>query len=414
MCGMKNSVITKLFSGFLVFAVFSGMIGLAAADEDSAQNNLPARKIVVFKKGASEFDKSDALRRAGGSLIKKLRQRDMAAVALDEDSAAALSKDARVLRIEDDAVVEALETVGGNNKQAKTNGNKPPSQPAEVLPWGINKIDAEQVWLLGGVGAGVNVGVIDTGISSVHPDLIANIKGGVSEVWYTSSWNDDNGHGSHVAGIIGAVDNSIGVIGASHSANLYAIKVLDRRGSGYLSDVIDGVDWAIGNGMNVINLSLGCDCPSQFLHDAVARARDAGIVVVAAAGNSGGSVLYPAAYPEAIAVVAVDSSDTAPYWSSRGPEVDLAAPGKSIYSTYKGTGYATLSGTSMAAPHVAGATALMLGAPVDPAYDADASGTWNPDEVQNKLQATATDLGIGGIDDIYGYGLVNALAAFIQ
>jgi len=414
MCGMKNSVITKLFSGFLVFAVFSGMIGLAAADEDSAQNNLPARKIVVFKKGASEFDKSDALRRAGGSLIKKLRQRDMAAVALDEDSAAALSKDARVLRIEDDAVVEALETVGGNNKQAKTNGNKPPSQPAEVLPWGINKIDAEQVWSLDGVGAGVNVGVIDTGISSSHPDLIANIKGGVSEVWYTSSWNDDNGHGSHVAGIIGAVDNSIGVIGASHSANLYAIKVLDRRGSGYLSDVIDGVDWAIGNGMNVINLSLGCDCPSQFLHDAVARARDAGIVVVAAAGNSGGSVLYPAAYPEAIAVVAVDSSDTAPYWSSRGPEVDLAAPGKSIYSTYKGTGYATLSGTSMAAPHVAGATALMLGAPVDPAYDADASGTWNPDEVQNKLQATATDLGIGGIDDIYGYGLVNALAAFIQ
>ena len=411
---MKNSVITKLFSGFLVFAVFSGMIGLAAADEDSAQNNLPARKIVVFKKGVSELDKSDALRRAGGSLVKKLRQRDMATAALDEDSAAALSKDARVLRIEDDAVVEALETVGGNNKQAKTNGNKPPSQPAEVLPWGINKIDAEQVWSLDGVGAGVNVGVIDTGISSSHPDLIANIKGGVSEVWYTSSWNDDNGHGSHVAGIIGAVDNSIGVIGASHSANLYAIKVLDRRGSGYLSDVIDGVDWAIGNGMNVINLSLGCDCPSQFLHDAVARARDAGIVVVAAAGNSGGSVLYPAAYPEAIAVVAVDSSDTAPYWSSRGPEVDLAAPGKSIYSTYKGTGYATLSGTSMAAPHVAGATALMLGAPVDPAYDADASGTWNPDEVQNKLQATATDLGIGGIDDIYGYGLVNALAAFIQ
>src|SRR3989338_10613114 len=99
---MKNSVITKLFSGFLVFAVFSGMIGLAAAEEDTIQNNLPARKIVVFKRGVSEFDKSDALRRAGGSLVKKLRQRDMATVALDEDSAAALSKDARVLRIEED------------------------------------------------------------------------------------------------------------------------------------------------------------------------------------------------------------------------------------------------------------------------------------------------------------------------
>ena len=408
---MKNSVITKLFSGFLVFAVFSGMIGLAAADEDSAQNNLPARKIVVFKRGVSEFDKSDALRRAGGSLVKKLRQRDMATVALDEDSAVALSKDARVLRIEDDAVVEALEAID-NGKQARLNSKKSPSQPAEVLPWGINKIDAEQVWLLGGVGAGVNVGVIDTGISSVHPDLIANIKGGVSEVGYASSWNDDNGHGSHVAGIIGAVDNSIGAIGASPAANLYAIKVLDRRGSGYLSDVIDGVDWAIGSGMNVINLSLGCDCPSESLHDAVARARDAGIVVVAAAGNSGGSVLYPAAYPEAIAVAAVDSSGVAPYWSSRGPEVDLAAPGKSIYSTYKGTGYATLSGTSMAAPHVAGAAALMLGAPVDPAYDADHDGLWEPTEVQNKLQATATGLGDSGFDNIYGYGLINALAAF--
>ena len=408
---MKNSVITKLFSGFLVFAVFSGMIGLAAADEDTIQNNLPARKIVVFKKGVSELDKSDALRRAGGSLVKKLRQRDMATVALDEDSAVALSKDARVLRIEDDAVVEALEAID-NGKQARLNSKKSPSQPAEVLPWGINKIDAEQVWLLGGVGAGVNVGVIDTGISSVHPDLIANIKGGVSEVGYASSWNDDNGHGSHVAGIIGAVDNSIGAIGASPAANLYAIKVLDRRGSGYLSDVIDGVDWAIGSGMNVINLSLGCDCPSESLHDAVARARDAGIVVVAAAGNSGGSVLYPAAYPEAIAVAAVDSSDTAPYWSSLGPEVDLAAPGKSIYSTYKGTGYATLSGTSMAAPHVAGAAALMLGAPVDPAYDADHDGLWEPTEVQNKLQATATGLGDSGFDNIYGYGLINALAAF--
>ena len=196
----------------------------------------------------------------------------MAVVALDEDSMAALSKDARVLRVEDDAVVEALEATD-NGKQAKSNSKKRPSQPAEVLPWGINKIDAELVWFLGGVGAGVNVGVIDTGISSSHPDLVGNIKGGVSEVGYTSSWNDDNGHGSHVAGIIGAIDNDIGVIGASYSANLYAIKVLDRRGSGYLSDVINGVDWAVANGMQVVNLSLGCDCSSESLHDAVIRAR---------------------------------------------------------------------------------------------------------------------------------------------
>src|SRR3989344_4075340 len=308
---MKNSVLSKLFSGFLVFAVFYGMIGLAAADEDTIQSDLPVRKIVVFKKGLSEIEKLDALRRADGNLVKKLRQRDMAVVALDENSTAALSKDARVLRVEDDAVVEALEATD-NGKQARSNSKKSPPQPAEVLPWGINKIDAELVWLLGGVGAGVNVGVIDTGISSSHPDLVGNIKDGEREVGYTSSWNDDNGHGSHVAGIIGAIDNDIGVIGASHSANLYAIKVLDGRGSGYLSDVINGIDWAVVNGMQVVNLSLGCDCSSESLHDAVIRARDAGVVVVAAAGNSGGSVLYPAAYLEAIAVAAVDSSDIAP------------------------------------------------------------------------------------------------------
>src|SRR3989338_972700 len=231
---MKNSVITKLFSGFLVFAVFSGMIGLAAADEDSAQNDLPARKIVVFKKGVSELDKSDALRRAGGSLVKKLRQRDMAAVSLNKNAEAALSKD-----------------------------------------------------------AGVNVGVIDTGISSSHPDLIGNIKGGVSEVWYTSNWNDDNGHGSHVAGIVGAFNNTIGVVGGVPAANLYAIKVLNRNGSGYLSDVIDGIDWAVSNGMQVINLSLGTTSDIQSLHNAVIRAHNMGVVVVAAAGNSGGSVSYP-------------------------------------------------------------------------------------------------------------------------
>lgn len=412
---MKRSVINKLFSGFLILAVFAGTVGLAVADEESAHSNLSARKIIVFKKGATDLEKSDVLWRSGGSLIKKLRQRDMAVATLDKNAETALSQDARVLRVEDDVTVEALEANIDSNKQARSSDRRGSTQPAEVLPWGIDRIDAEKVWLLGGgVGAGVNVGVIDTGISSSHPDLVGNIKGGVSEVWYTSSWNDDNGHGSHVAGIIGAVDNTIGVIGASPSANLYAIKVLDRNGSGYLSDVINGIDWAIARGMKVINLSLGTSSDIQSMHDAIIRARDAGIVVVAAAGNSGGSVLYPAAYEEAIAVAAVDSLNTAPYWSSRGPEVDLAAPGVSIYSTYKGTSYATLSGTSMATPHVAGTAALMEGAPVDPAYDANHDGLWDPTEVQNKLQATAHDLGVSGADNVYGYGLVDALKAFAQ
>lgn len=403
----------KFFSGFLVLAVFLGAVGLAIADEELGQGNLPPRKIIVFKKGVSDIDQAKILRRAGGMEVKKLRHRDIKAATLSKDMETELALDQNVERIEDDIIIEAFD-LNGSGKQAKSSGKKGGStQPSQVLPWGINRIDAEQVWpLINGTGAGVNIGIIDTGISLSHQDLVGNIKGGISEVGYTSNWNDDNGHGSHVAGIVGAVNNTIGVVGVGPAVNLYAIKVLDRNGSGYLSDVINGIDWAIANNIKVINLSLGTSADAQSMHDAVARAYNAGILVVAAAGNSGGSVSYPAAYPETVAVAAVDSLNNAPYWSSRGPEVDLAAPGVNIYSTYKGTAYSSLSGTSMAAPHVAGTAALMLGEPVDSAYDANHNGVWEPDEVLNKLQSTAIDLGVGGTDFIYGYGLVNAFSAF--
>jgi len=363
-----------------------------------------ARKIVVFKSGIDEATKEALINKVGGVKIKDLKLVKGKSAWLTPQAEKDLAKQAEVLRIDDDVVVEALV------RKESVRISKAFSQPAEVLPWGIDRVDAELVWPSGNTADPIKVGIIDTGISNKHPDLLSNIKGGVNTINPLKSWNDDNGHGSHVAGIVAAVDNDIGVIGVGPKIDLYAIKVLNADGSGYLSDVIEGIQWAINNNMQVINMSLGTTSDVQAFHDAVIAAKNAGIVIVAAAGNSGGSVNYPAAYPETIAVSATDQNNQIASWSSRGPEIDLAAPGVSIYSTYKGTGYATLSGTSMAAPHVTGVAALVLNTPVGN-YDANSNGKWDPDEVQKKLQDTATDLGNLGFDNLYGYGLVNAYHA---
>ena len=379
-----------------------GVIGLTGINSVSSANPEPLeRKIVVFKSGVLDEPAREALLAKFGAVkTKDLTLINGKAVLLPPKAEAALARQTGVLRIDDDVIVEALVKKAGT----------PKPQPLEVLPWGIDKIDAKLVWPSGNTADPVKLAIIDTGIDVKHPDLTANLKGGVSTVGYTTSYNDDNGHGTHVAGIVGAVDNEIGVIGAGPAIDLYAVKVLDRRGSGYLSDVIEGLDWAIAHGMQVVNMSLGTSADVLSFREAVQRVNSAGIVQVAAAGNSGGSVIYPAAYPEVIAVSATDNTDTIASWSSRGPEVDLAAPGVSIYSTYKGQKYKTLSGTSMAAPHVAGAAALVLNSAIG-AYDLNGNGVWDPIEVQNKLQDKAVDLGSHGFDNLYGWGLVNAFNA---
>ena len=398
---------------FILGAItLTAILGLALfVVQATAQDNGGGRKIVVFQTGLNDAAKDKIIAHTGGAKLKNLDLIGAKAVWLPDRAAAAkLAASAGVVRVDDDVVVEAL-VKEGFVKEGKP---APAPQPTESLPWGVNRVDAELVWPSGNTADPIKVGIIDTGISNTHPDLLANVKGGVNTINPTKSWNDDNGHGSHVAGIVGALDNNIGVIGVGPAIDLYAIKVLDRRGSGYLSDVIEGIQWAITNNMQVINMSLGTASDIQSFHDAVSVAKTAGVVVVAAAGNSGGStnesVLFPAAYPEAIAVSATDQNNVIASWSSRGPEVDLAAPGVSIYSTYKDTGYATLSGTSMAAPHVAGSAALVLNTAVG-TYDANLNGKWDPDEVQKKLQDRATDLGSAGVDALYGWGLVNAYAA---
>lgn len=218
--------------------------------------------------------------------------------------------------------------------------------------WGVDQIDADQSWSAW-TGKGVKVGVIDTGIAS-HPDL--SISGGVSYVTGASSYKDDNGHGTHVAGTIAARKDGTGVVGVAPEASLYAIKVLNSSGSGYLSWIIAGIDWAISNDMDVINMSLGSSSGTTSFQSAVDRAYAAGIVVVAAAGNRGtvsgteDSVSYPARYNSVIAVAATYGNNNRASFSSTGSSVEISAPGVSVRSTVLNSGYAAYSGASMAAP----------------------------------------------------------------
>jgi subtilisin family serine protease len=283
-----------------------------------------------------------------------------------------------------------------------------PSPLSETLPWGVDRIDADLAWSTT-KGTGVKVAIMDTGIDMDHPDLEANIKGGINTIAPSGKYkdpndfDDDHGHGSHCAGIVAAIDNEIGVIGVAPEAWLYGVKVLSGSGFGYDSDIIEGIQWCVDNDIQVISCSFGGYEDDQASRDAYQAAWDAGVLIVAAAGNEGyeDPDLWPAGYPTVMAISAMDSNDEIPYWSNYGDEIELAAPGVSIYSCYKKGKYTTMSGTSMACPHVSGTAALVWAA--NPGY--------SNSQVRNRLNSTAEDLGAAGWDPYYGYGLVDAEAA---
>lgn len=308
-----------------------------------------------------------------------------------------------------------------------------PSDPGWANQYGPAHIQAPQAWDIVTGSISVTIAVIDTGVDLNHPDLASKIwtnpgeTGGGKETngvdddgdGYVDDWRgwdfangdnnpqDDHGHGTHVSGIAAAVtDNGIGIAGIAWSARIMPLKILDSSGNGPDSDVASAIIWATDHGANIINLSLGGAAPASVMEMAVNYAYVHGVTVVAAAGNTGSmGVLYPAAYLNAIAVAATDLNNNHASFSSYGPEVDLAAPGAGIYSTYwrpgSGSTYTTLSGTSMATPHVAGAAALLAGLP-----------QFNtPDKIRLALEETALDLGPVCRDWYYGSGLVQAYAA---
>lgn len=395
-----------------------------ASDVSAQESTL--KSIVVFRDIPDAASRRTRIENLRGLWKKDLNLIHAAAADLTQTQIDELKKDPHVLRVDPDVQVFALDLrtysicswypTWPGCKPTPTPTPKPTPMPkptatpttrvtptptpstSQVVPWGISRISAPAAWATS-TGNGVKVGVIDTGVSRMHPDLQGNIAGCVSFITGVPTCEDDNGHGSHVSGIIAAVNNTIGVVGVAPNAQIYALKVLDKSGSGYISDIISALNWSVTNGIQVVNMSLGTTVDVQSFHDAITAAENAGVIEVAAAGNSGpgaNTVLYPGAYPEVIAVAATDSSDSVPSWSSRGPQVDIAAPGLNIYSTYKNGGYATLSGTSMATPHVTGAVALRLALHSKETFS----------QMLSVIQSTADHLPWGS--NLVGAGLVNA------
>lgn len=299
-----------------------------------------------------------------------------------------------------------------------------PDDPGLTYQWALDTVDAYEAWDVAMGTHDVVVAVLDTGIDWNHPDLAANMwtnEDGyhgyniVDGNWFPMDDNihgyDDDGdwianlytyHGTHVAGIVGAVtDNAVGMAGLAQ-VSLMAVKVMNESGEGTDAMVASGIRWAVDHGAHIVTMSLGVEGTSSSLANAVAYARVNDVVMVAAAGNDGTSVVsYPAAYPEVIAVGAIDNTNRRASFSNYGNNLDIVAPGVMIYSTQGGSSYQYLSGTSAAAPHVAGVAAVMLS--VAPALE--------PIEVASIINQTATDISQPSYDPTTGWGIVNAFRA---
>lgn len=275
---------------------------------------------------------------------------------------------------------------------------------SQTLPWGIDRVFGDESYSFPtwntSTGSVIEVAILDTGIDENHEDL--TVVGGTTTVDNTHWGNDGSGHGTHVAGTVAALDNEIGVVGVAPDVSLYAVKVLSDGGSGTVSSVVAGIEWAVQENIPVLNMSLGGSSDSQTLRDACDAAYAAGHLLVASAGNSGNpggrgdNVGYPARYESVIAVASSTINDTRSSFSSTGPDVELIAPGSSILSTLPGDDYGTYSGTSMASPHVAGVAALAWAA----------NSSLSHTEVRQILRDTAEDLGLSS--NHQGYGLARA------
>lgn len=309
-----------------------------------------------------------------------------------------------IARLRRDALVEWAEL-----DHLRSTLTVPSDQLYRQFQWNMRKIEAERAWEVTTGSPDVVVAVLDTGIDASHPDLEGKLVPGYDVLNDDEEPADDSGHGTHKAGLIGAVsDNELGIAGLSWQAKIMPIKVLNSSGVGPDSVISQGIIYAADRGARIINMSFGSSTTSRVLASAIRYASDKGVLMVAAAGNTAkvdNAVIYPAAYPEVVAVSATGQADEVPDFSQHHPYVELAAPGMHIVSTFwreAGYGsYVSSSGTSDAAPHVSGLAALLL--------------SLNPQLTSSQLRAlladSSEDLGAPGRDEYYGAGRINAYRA---
>lgn len=271
---------------------------------------------------------------------------------------------------------------------------------SQTTDWGLNQLNIPKIWETS-TGKNVIIGVIDTGLPD-HSDLSANLLEGKSFI-PGESIEDKHGHQTHCVGIISAKNNSEGMVGVAPDTKCLCVKALSNSGSGTEDSVASAIHYCIDAKVDIISMSLGAPRPKELISQAVKRAYQSNIPVVCAAGNSGISgVNYPAAFRECIAVGAFDKNNKIAYFSSRGNQVEIAAPGVKIYSTYLDQGYARLSGTSMACPFVAGVIALLI------SKLKSEGKSYTVDGIRDLLKIHADDAGPEGKDWSFGHGIVDA------
>lgn len=410
------------------------LAGLPAPALAAASGDPATRLLVRFHAGASAAERAAAIAGVGGRIDGVIAPLGIIRIALDAgDVLSDAVSPLEVLRSR--PAVEFAEIDGTVRLAFQPNDEHYLTHPASSDgQWAIRKTFVDKAWDTVRGAARLTVAVMDTGVDPTHPDLIAALVPGNTFVTQpdaqctAGTTRDDNSHGTHVAGIIGATgNNTVGIAGVAFGVRLMPVKVLDCTGQGSLSDVANGLVWAVDNGAKVINLSLGSVSDSPTLRSAISYAAQRNVLVVSASGNCGTSgdkclglnqLEYPAAYPEVLAVGATDSDDSIAFFSTRNSSVDVSAPGRRIvsttptYATYlsqrttnpASLEYAVFSGTSQAAPFAAGVAALIWSA--EPSLTAS--------QVVERIRTTADDLGAVGYDESFGTGRVNAQKAIAQ